>query len=244
VLEPRPAPRQPQLISDGSGLPFPPAALTGPPSPFDSADPAISALISYLGARGSSKRGARMPWKRQPTEAPTPEETPASLAGWRILVRRDSEVLFAHGAPDQLITVTARREGLRRGWSCAASGAAGSSLRAARDGIRASSWRLDPTLQDLTSESMLRILVTEQSFSSGQRAEGRVLPPDIYLDDDELVLTVFVTPRPGFQTGARNPETPVRVALPRPLGSRQLLDGALIQFTRPDEPPTAPRAPD
>jgi hypothetical protein len=38
---------------------------------------------------------------------------------------------------------------------------------------------------------------------------------------------VYVKPRPGFQTGSRNPETPVRVALPEPVRGRGLIDGAL-----------------
>ena len=47
------------------------------------------------------------------------------------------------------------------------------------------------------------------------------------MGSDEIVLTMFVTPRPGFQMRRPNPETPVRVALPSPLGHRQLIDGAL-----------------
>jgi len=54
-----------------------------------------------------------------------------------------------------------------------------------------------------------------------------VLEPDIYIDSDKLVLTMFVAPRPGFQTGSSNPETPVRIALPEPIGTRTLIDGAL-----------------
>ncbi len=74
------------------------------------------------------------------------------------------------------------------------------------------------------------MLVTEQTFSGGQRAYGRVLTPDMYVDDDRLVLTLFVTPRPGYQAGSSNPETPVRIALPHPLGNRRLIDGALADL--------------
>jgi hypothetical protein len=56
-----------------------------------------------------------------------------------------------------------------------------------------------------------------------------VLVPDIFVDESELVLTMFVTPRPGYQSGSRNPETPVRVALPHAVGSRELIDGALLR---------------
>ena len=44
---------------------------------------------------------------------------------------------------------------------------------------------------------------------------------------EELVLTMFVTPREGFQTRSPNPETPARIALPSPIGPRRLIDGAL-----------------
>jgi hypothetical protein len=77
-------------------------------------------------------------------------------------------------------------------------------------------------------DTVLRVLVTEQAFASGQRASGRVLAPDIFIDESELALTFFVTPRPGYQNAARNPETPVRVALPHAIGARRLIDGALL----------------
>ena len=100
-------------------------------------------------------------------------------------------------------------------------------LRAVRDGLRASSWRLDPAHEPPPQERVLRLLVTEQTFASGQRADGRVQEPDIYIDESELVLTIYVTPQPGHQNGTRNPQTPVRITLPEPVGPRQLIDGAL-----------------
>jgi len=93
--------------------------------------------------------------------------------------------------------------------------------------------RVDPTQEPRPEETVLRVLVTEQTFANGQRANGRVLTPDVYIDEDELILRVFVTPRPGYQGGAPNPETSVRIALPHPLGPRRLIDGALAQFSPP-----------
>jgi hypothetical protein len=82
----------------------------------------------------------------------------------------------------------------------------------------------------MPTDRELRILVTEQTFASGQLADGRIQTPDLYLDADRLVLTIFVTPRPGYQTGARGRETPVRIALPEPVGSRTPIDGALVRI--------------
>lgn len=239
MLEPQPGPRHPELISDGSGLEFAPAALAPAPVPLDRSDPAIAALLAYITARTAPKRSSRAPWKRAQTASP---QAPVTLDGWRVLARGEKEVLFGHGGPAHLLSVTMRQEGLRQHWSCASSGATQWALRASRDGIRASSWRPDPSWQPDPADTELRLLVTEQAFASGQRADGRLLAPDIYADEHELVLRLFVSPRPGYQTGARSPETPVRVLLDEPLGSRQLIDGALAEFAHlggPARPPAA-----
>ncbi|MGD0454396.1 MAG: hypothetical protein ABSB69_12425 [Solirubrobacteraceae bacterium] len=221
VLEPRAAPRYPELVSDGAALSFPPGALAGPPAPLDPEDPAVRALRTYLATRATPKRTSRARWKRG-ADAPAPP----SVDGWRLLARADGEVLFGRGRPPQLLIVTLRKNALRRNWTCTSSGVA-RPLRATRDGIRASSWRLDPAQEIKPQETVLRVLLTEQAFASGQSADGRVLPPDLHVDGKELVLTLFVTPRPGYQTATRNPETPVRIALAEPVGRRRLLDGAL-----------------
>lgn len=227
VLEPRPAPRYPALIGDGGGLPFPPAALTAPPAPLDPQDPAASALLAYLRTVSAPKRQSRAPWRRGAAPAPQP---PSNLDGWRELARTDEEVLFALGRPPKLLTMAFRQASRRRGWTHVGTTSAGP-LRATREGVRASSWRLDPTREARPDETVLHVLLTEQTFAGGQRAEGRVLVPDVYTDDDHLVLTMFVTPRPGYQSASPNPETPVRIALPEPIGTRQPIDGALVEFS-------------
>jgi hypothetical protein len=235
LLEPRPGPRQPEMIGDGGGLPFPPAALARRPEPLDPEDPAAAALLAHLTARAAPKRALRAPWKRG--EAPPPA-TP-SLDGWRLLARTDDETLFARGLPPRLLTVALRRDARRDTWTYLVSNSA-RPLRATRDGIRASSWRPDPADETQAEESVLRVLVTEQTFASGQRAANRVLAPDMYVDDHEIVLRMFVTPRPGYQSGAPNPETPVRIVLPHSVGRRRLIDGALMEFATPDAPPPQP----
>ncbi len=237
VLEPQPGSRHPQLISDGGGLPFPPAALAGRPGPLDPEDPAASALLAHLAALAAPKHTFRAPWKRRAGDSQRAQPT---LDGWRLLARTDRDALFAHGDPPKLLTVALRRARRRGSWAFLASSSA-QPLRCTRDGIRASSWRLDPTHEPQPDETELRVLVTEQTFASGKRADGRVLPPEIYVDEEELVLTIFVTPRPGYQAGSRNPETPIRVALPHPVGSRRLVDGALARLSPPraSPPPTA-----
>jgi hypothetical protein len=222
LLEPRPAPRQPEQISDGGGLPFCPAALAGSPGQLDRSDPAVGALLAQIAQRTAPKSASRVPWK----QATAPSGAPPSLDGWRILARTDDQVLFARGRPPQLLTVAVRRDARRGKWSCVGVSSA-RPLRAARDGIRASGWRLDPTREVGPEETVLRVLVSEQAFAGGQRADSRLLPPDLHIGAKELVLTIFVTPLPGFRTRSSNPETPARIALPQPVGLRRLVDGAL-----------------
>ena len=205
VLEPGPAPRVPELVGDGGGLPFSPLALDGPPAPPDPRDVATEALAVFLGPTGAS-----------------------SLDSWRLLARTDSEALFGNGRPPELRLVALKRDGHRGTWTCV-SHSTGLPLRATRDGVRASSWRLDPNYELQGDDTVLRILLTEQTYAGGRRADGRVLVPDLYEGPDELVLTLYVTPQQGFQTRAPNPETPVRVALTQPVGSRRLLDGAIFE---------------
>ena len=120
-----------------------------------------------------------------------------------------------------------RRDGRRGKWVSVSVDTA-RPLRVMRDGVRASGWRLDPSFEFGPEETVLRVLITEQTWAGGKRADDRVLAPDLYLGADTLVLTTFVDPLPGFQTRSPNPETPVRVVLPEPVGSRELMDGALF----------------
>jgi hypothetical protein len=211
--------REPELISDGSGLSFPPAALFSSAGSLDPDDPAVGALIAQINLQASP--GLRVPWKQAGQQA-----VPESLKAWRLLARTDDEALFARGRPPELLTTAVKRSARRGTWRCTAVSRA-KPLRAARDQFRASSWRLDPTHELAPEETVLRVLVTEQTFAGGQRATGRVLPPDLHVDEEELVLTMFVTPKPGFNVRSPNPETPVRVALPDAVAARRLADGAL-----------------
>jgi hypothetical protein len=201
VLEPLPAPRVPEFVSDGAGLPFSPQLLERPPEPLDAADPAVSALAAKLDGQ---------------------------LVGWRLLARADNEALFGRGLPPKLLTVVVRQDAKRGTWSCVAKSNS-RPLRATRDGIRASSWHLDEAVELKPEDTVLRICVTEQTFAGGRRADGRVLAPDLYEAEDELVLTMYVKPESGFQMRTPNPETPVRVALANPIGHRELIDGAVYE---------------
>lgn len=210
MLEPRPASSEPALVSDGAGLPFPPAALSAPAGRLEPSDPAVAALLAQIA--------------RQKT--PTGSSAAPTLDGWRELARSDHEVLFGLGLPPHLVTVAMRREASGQTWTSVAVSTA-RPLRATRDGVRASGWRLDPTREPDPKDTIVRVLVTEQTWAGGTRAGTRLLAPDLHVGAEELVLTMFVTPRQGFQVRSPNPETPARVTLPGPIGPRRLIDGAL-----------------
>jgi hypothetical protein len=207
LLEPRQAPRIPDLVSDGGGLPFSPHAFEAPPAPLDPDDPAVAALAAFLDPSAG-----------------------ASLGGWRLLGREDGEAMFGLGRPPQLRLVAMQYKA-RRGkasWACV-SQSTGRPLRVTRGGVRASSWQPDPNQELRPADTVLRILVTEQTYAGGRRADGRVETPELFESADELVLTMFVTPQQGFQMRSPNPATPVRVALSSPVGMRDPIDGALYE---------------
>src|ERR1700733_10164942 len=166
VLEPVPASRLPEFVSDGAGLPFSPLVLERPPQPLDLTDPAVSALAAQLDGK---------------------------LVGWRLLAQTENEALFGFGFPPELLTVVVTQEPKSGTWSCVAR-SKGRPLRATRDGIRASSWHLDEAAELKPEDTVLRISATGQRVAGGRRADGRVLGPGLYEGENELVVTMYVTP--------------------------------------------------
>jgi hypothetical protein len=211
VLEPRLVPYEPEFVSNGAGLPFEPSAINAPAGELDPADPPVGALAAQLSR-----------------QKPAADGSVSRLEEWRILARTENEVLFGRGLPPRMITVTMRRKGRRDNWSSVAVRNF-EMLRRTRDGIRASSWDLDPTHELTPEDTVIRMLVTEQTRSGGELAHKRLLAPDLYDGRDELMLAMFVTPKPGAQMPSGTLETPVRVQLPSPVGERLLIDGALYQ---------------
>lgn len=213
---------EPDLISDGGGLPFPPARALQPAGAIDPEDPAVAALIVQID-RG--RRQAQPSRSFRPKARPAPIPATEKLLGWRELARADLEVLFGRGYPPQLLTVAVRRG---RGGRWEPLGASNSRpLRAVRDGVRASSWRLDPGVVCAPDQTELRILVTEVTMASGTAVADRLLEPELCLDDERALLRMYVRPIEGYVGRTARYETPVIVRLPEPLGRRSAVDGAV-----------------
>ena len=184
--------------------------------------------MEMLTARLEGRAGSNPLRKSEPQVERRPSSS--TLDGWRLIARTGAEALFGRGMPPDLVMIAVQKDARRGTWS-RADKTAGRALRVTRDGIRASSWRLDPTHELGADDTVLRILVMEQTYAGGKRADGRVLEPDLYEGQHELILTMFVTPLEGFRMRSLNPETPVRVALPHPVGSRELIDGARYEHS-------------
>ncbi len=213
--------RLPVEISDGTGLGFPPEALSADFGPLDPDDPAVRILIQQL---DHSRFGpqVRLPWR---TESRSRAELAALLDGWRVLAASEDRRLFGKGVPPRLITVGVKHERGKR-WVIGGVSPA-RQLRAARNGLRASSFRVDPERPPGPGDTVLRLLVVEQTRAGGRLAYGRFQAPDLYLDEQEALLRCFITPLDGWQAGTRPWETPLLVQLPEPLGERQVRDGAI-----------------
>lgn len=221
TVSPRLTRRLPGQISDGSGLGFTPEVLSADFDPLDPADPAVKILIQQID-HSSFGPQVRLPWRR---ETRSPAELAALLDGWRVLASTDERRLFGKGVPPRLITVGVKHERGNR-WEIGGVSPA-RQLRASRDNLRASSFRLDPDRPPKPEDSVVRLLVTEQTRAGGRLAYGRFQAPDLYLDEQEVLLRCFITPLEGWQTGTRPWETPLLVQLPEPVGDRQVVDGAI-----------------
>jgi hypothetical protein len=224
LLTPLLTTREPALISDGGGLPFAPAAPFAPFKPLDPGSPGVEALIGQIdfGRKQASKGGLFRRSGRLP-ELGSDEK----LAGWRELAATQDEILYAKGRPPQLLTVAVSR-GRRDKWSVI--GVSNSRpLRASRQGIRASSWRLDPEFEVSPDQSELHLLVTEQTQATGVLADDRMLAPDLYVGTEELVLRLYIKALEGYTGRTRRYETAVTVKLPELVGERAVVDGALYE---------------
>lgn len=62
----------------------------------------------------------------------------------------------------------------------------------------------------------------------------RLLGPEVVMTDTRVLIAFAARRRPGMQTCPGNPEQPVTVDLPEPLGDREIVDGLLTGFDLAD----------
>lgn len=120
----------------------------------------------------------------------------------------------------------------------AAPGAAGSPSQAAR--AAGAVWSLQAPNQLGADTTTFAVLVRRVGCNNG--VTGEVQEPDIQVEDTKITISFAVLPEQTTADCLGNDEVPYEVALPGPLGDRQLIDGQCAEgaegsgtiFCRPD----------
>ena len=97
--------------------------------------------------------------------------------------------------------------------------------------VRPAAWWLDPAAAPLSPDTTtIPALITERDCASGQSPEGRVVEPVVFSGADAVLVNVWVRLPDGGpnQDCPSNPEFPLEITLPEPLGDRRLLDGSEV----------------
>ncbi|MEE8601165.1 hypothetical protein [Euzebya tangerina] len=98
-------------------------------------------------------------------------------------------------------------------------------------------WSLEPDADITpTTTSFVALLAEQGCHGSEPTPPERIVPPEVQVTDDAVIVTIAVIPPIGGQDCPGVPPAPVLVELPEPLGDRELLDG----YTDPASPPAEP----
>lgn len=93
--------------------------------------------------------------------------------------------------------------------------------------VGAAAWWVNPAAPPPAPDATtISALTRERACASGQSPEGRVIAPTIVSSEDAVLVSVLVRQPAGAQDCPGNPEFPLEITLPEPLGDRQLLDGS------------------
>lgn len=150
-------------------------------------------------------------------------------SGWTLAVRQDELVVFVAPSPpgSEPPVVQVTLELADGEWRPAGFGQCWPQADVGPD-LGLASFRVAPH-EELSAETReVDVLVTELACNSGQDARGRVVRPAVILAEDTVTVVFAVVPRGGAQECPSNPETPVLLELPEPLGERRLLDGSSV----------------
>ena len=150
---------------------------------------------------------------------------------WQILHTTQNEILLVHkgdGGGLAFMNVSNGGDGWK--WSGSQSGGPCPLEYTVARGMNAVDWRLDPSASAPTPESIeIAVLITERECVSGQEIGDRLVGPQIVMT--ELVVRIAFAAEPPGGTAfdcQGNPETPLLVVLPEPIGERELVEGAGI----------------
>jgi hypothetical protein len=193
-------------LTCGDGNRFHPSLLDQPGSAETENDAAADALRTWLTAEGQG--------------SPT--------TGWvRISQDADGTAFVAPaGAGSEYAYVTFELG--PDGWKASGWGACTPEL-AVGVGMARAAIRLDPAFPAPGPEAtQVHLLINEMACASGNSPEGRVEAPIVATTAEAVTIAILVRTLAGVQECPGNPDFPVTVALPEPLGERDLFDGAVF----------------
>ena len=105
-------------------------------------------------------------------------------------------------------------------------------------GVGRAEWRLDPAFPPpAAGDRTIHVLINERACTGGKSPEGRVLAPIIAPSPTAMTIAILVNGLPGGHDCPGNPDFPMVVELPEPLGGRPLLDGAVFPPRDVTQPP-------
>jgi hypothetical protein len=218
---PSPSPMaSPQIVAAPVGdfvytcgrFPFPPELMTAPPRNDELLqNPVAAALRAHLAKAG-----------------PDFDFLPDS--GWNLVGADGSAAEFvAVGGENGMKTVSLANG--PTGWKVDGWGDCRAQI-ALPTGLNSAAWAWAGQGGPNPTTQVFDALVTERTCTSGQSADGRVVPPKIVFSADSvLVMFAVRTLDPTLTyTCQSNPATRVKVDLGQPLGARKLLDAGSLPF--------------
>lgn len=146
---------------------------------------------------------------------------------WLILRDTADEVLLVARVSDGLAFMNVSRVDGDWTWAGSQMGGPCPLHYAVPEGLNAVDWVLAPSSLPLDpGATSLEVLATERQCVSGQAMGDRLLEPQVVMTADEVRVVLATEPPPGasFECPG-NPETPVTVMLPQPLGDREVVEG-------------------
>ena len=193
------------LACNGTGVSFPAGVLNQLPLAQLGLDAPASALRAFLGSETAVQLGL-------------PD------GGWRTAISTAASVTFVapNDAGWSFATIAPSTNGEWQFWE------GGSCDLAVRlpETIGFAEWRLDPARPVDTGAGDVPLLARELACASGQVPGARMLAPIIMEADSRITIALVVRKLPGNGDCQANPEVPMVVALPSPIGARTLLDGS------------------
>lgn len=157
--------------------------------------------------------------------------------GWKVLVERDTEVLFGLRGPvrwsdtPEVVTVYVHR-GDGGEWLVARVSSCDAPLRT-RHGTFAHPWRLQPGRKLSRRTRVLRLRVSELFCSNGASPAGRIEEPLILYGRRYVRIAIFVRPVFGGGNCQSSPEARYTLRLAEPLGDRRLLNAGTVPASCP-----------